>query len=167
MTMDAVNALSPEAFVTRFGHLFEHSPWVTTAAAARRPFAVERDMLAAARAVLDEAGEARQLALLCAHPELAGKAAIDETLTAESAAEQASAGLNRLTAEEFALFHARNAAYRERFGFPFIICVRLTNKAGILDAMKTRLENDRAAEFSTALDEVMKIVGLRLKEALA
>jgi 2-oxo-4-hydroxy-4-carboxy-5-ureidoimidazoline decarboxylase len=106
------------------------------------------------------------LELLRAHPELAGKAAIDRTLTKESTAEQASAGLDRLSAEEFALFHERNAAYAARFGFPFIICVRLTNKAGILEAMRTRLGATREAEFKTALGEVMKIVELRLEESL-
>lgn len=167
LTIAEADRLPSEAFVARFGHLFEHSPWVIAAAAQRRPFGDVERMLEAFRAVVDEAGEARQLALLRAHPELAGKAAIDATLTADSAAEQASAGLDRLTQEEFALFHERNAAYRDRFGFPFIICVRLTNKAGILRAMSARLAHERDKEFATALDEVLKIVRLRLMELVA
>jgi 2-oxo-4-hydroxy-4-carboxy-5-ureidoimidazoline decarboxylase len=125
-------------------------------------------MLSALREAVDEAGEERQRALLRAHPELAGKAAIDATLTQASASEQASAGLDRLTPEEFALFHERNAAYGARFDFPFIICVRLAGgKEGILKAMQTRVEHSRAIEFATALDEVMKIASLRLRDALA
>jgi len=94
---------------------------------------------------------------------VAGKAAVDGTLTEASAAEQASAGLDRLTQAEFDRFHALNAAYRDKFGFPFIICVRLTDKAGILAAMERRLANDRDAEIANALDEIGEIVRLRLE----
>ena len=166
MSLDAVNALPRADFIDRFGFLFEHSPWVVEAAADQRPFADVAALQGALNGVVQAAGEEAQLALLRAHPELAGKAAIDRTLTAASTAEQASAGLNRLTPEEFAEFHALNAAYRERFGFPFIICVRLTNKAGILAAMRARLDSDRETEITTALGEVAKIVHLRLEETL-
>ncbi len=118
-------------------------------------------------AVVAEAAPEERLALIRAHPELAGKAAIDRTLTDASAAEQASAGLDRLTPEEFAAFHALNAAYRERFGFPFIICVRLTDKAGILAAMRARLANERETEIAISLAEIAEIVRLRLTEAQA
>src|SRR5690349_16594534 len=117
-------------------------------------------------AVVREATPEEQLALIRAHPELAGKAAVDGTLTEASAAEQASAGLDRLTQAEFERFHALNAAYRDKFHFPFIICVRLTDKAGILAAMERRLGNDRETEIATALDEIGKIVRLRLETAL-
>ncbi|MEE2916395.1 OHCU decarboxylase [Sphingomonas ginsenosidimutans] len=142
--------------------LFEHSPWVEARADAR-PSSGDRhtDLMA----VVATASDAERLALIRAHPELAGKAAIDGTLTHASAAEQASAGLDRLTAEEFARFHDLNARYRERFGFPFIICVRLTDKAGILAAMAARLANDRDTEIATAIDEIGKITKLRLEEA--
>jgi len=160
--MNAVdwNALSSAAFVARLHALFEHSPWVVERAAARRPFA---DLHAGLLQVLHAASADEQLALIRAHPELAGKAAIDGSLTAASAAEQAQAGLDRLTAEEFARFHALNADYRARFNFPFVICVRLTDKAGILAAMQARLANAREAEIGTALDEIGKIVRLRLE----
>jgi 2-oxo-4-hydroxy-4-carboxy-5-ureidoimidazoline decarboxylase len=115
-------------------------------------------------AVVHDAALEEQLALIRAHPELAGKAAIDGRLTEASAAEQASAGLDRLTQAEFDRFHALNAAYREKFGFPFIICVRLTDKAGILAAMERRLANDRDTEIATALNEIGEIVRLRLKD---
>ena len=140
--------------------LFEHSPWVEARADAR-PSSGDRhaDLMAVVHAATRE----EQLALIRAHPELAGKAAIDGGLTEASAAEQASAGLDRLTPEEFDRFHALNAAYRDRFGFPFIICVRRTNKAGILAAMERRLGHDREAEIETALAEIGEIVRLRLE----
>lgn len=163
MTQDTTMDLTDEAFVARFGFLFEHSPWVVERAAARRPFA---DLHAGLMQVVADASEDEQLALVRAHPELAGKAAIDRTLTAESTAEQASAGLDRLTEAEFERFHALNAAYRARFGFPFVICVRLTDKAGILAAMEQRLGHDRTSELATALTEVGKIVKLRLEDVL-
>ncbi|HYD12890.1 MAG TPA: 2-oxo-4-hydroxy-4-carboxy-5-ureidoimidazoline decarboxylase [Allosphingosinicella sp.] len=140
--------------------LFEHSPWVEARADAR-PASGERH--ADLMAVVNEATPEEQLALIRAHPELAGKAAVDGTLTEASAAEQASAGLDRLTQAEFDRFHALNAAYRAKFGFPFIICVRLTDKAGILAAMERRLANDRDTEIATAIDEIGKIVRLRLE----
>ena len=150
----------PDAFIRHYGGLFEHSPWVVMRAAARLPLS---DVHSGLMAVVHEATPDEQLMLIRAHPELAGKAAIDRTLTAESAAEQASAGLDRLTPEEYDRFHALNAAYAERFGFPFIICVRLTNKAGILAAMEKRLANDRDTEIATALEQIGEIVRLRLE----
>lgn len=140
--------------------LFEHSPWVEARADAR-PSSGDRH--ADLMAVLYDATPDEQLALIRAHPELAGKAAVDGALTEASAAEQASAGLDRLTQEEFDRFHALNAAYRDKFGFPFIICVRLTDKAGILAAMERRLGNDRDAEIAEALAQIGEIVRLRLE----
>lgn len=140
--------------------LFEHSPWVEARADAR-PSSGDRH--ADLMAVVREASPEEQLSLIRAHPELAGKAAVDGSLTEASAAEQASARLDRLTRAEFDRFHALNAAYREKFGFPFIICVRLTDKAGILAAMERRLANDRDTEIATALDEIGEIVRLRLE----
>lgn len=140
--------------------LFEHSPWVEERADSR-PSSGDRH--ADLMAVVEEATPEEKLALIRAHPELAGKAAIDGSLTEASAAEQASAGLDRLTPAEFDRFHALNAAYREKFGFPFIICVRLTDKAGILDAMERRLGNDRDTEIATAIEQIGEIVRLRLE----
>jgi 2-oxo-4-hydroxy-4-carboxy-5-ureidoimidazoline decarboxylase len=141
--------------------LFEHSPWVEERADAR-PSSGDRH--ADLMEVVRDASQDEQLALIRAHPELAGKAAVDGSLTDASAAEQASAGLDRLTQAEFDRFQALNAAYRDSFGFPFIICVRLTDKAGILAAMERRLSNDYETEIATALDEIGKIVRLRLGE---
>ena len=140
--------------------LFEHSPWVEARADAR-PSSGDRH--ADLMAVVRDATPDEQLALIRAHPELAGKAAIDGSLTEASAAEQASAGLDRLTQAEFDRFHALNSAYSEKFGFPFIICVRLTDKAGILAAMERRLGNDRETEIAAALEQIGEIVRLRLE----
>ncbi len=142
--------------------LFEHSPWVEQRADLRPPSGNRHADL---MAVVHEATREEQLALIRAHPELAGKAAIDRTLTDASAFEQASAGLDRLTPREYDRFHALNAAYRDRFGFPFIICVRLTDKAGILAAMKRRLGHDRDTEIAVALEQIGEIVRLRLEDA--
>ena len=141
--------------------LFEHSPWVE-ARADERPSTGDRhaDLMAVVHAATPE----EQLGLIRAHPELAGKAAIDGSLTDASAAEQASAGLDRLTPAEHARFHALNAAYRARFDFPFIICVRQTTKAGILAAMEARLAHDRDREIAHAIDQIGEIVKLRLED---
>jgi 2-oxo-4-hydroxy-4-carboxy-5-ureidoimidazoline decarboxylase len=150
-----------EAFIARHAALFEHSPWVVERAAEALPFT---DVHAGLMAAVYAATPGEQLALIRAHPELAGKAAIDRTLTEASTAEQASAALDRLTPAEFERFHALNAAYRDRFDFPFIICVRLTDKAGILAAMDQRLGNPGDIEIATALDQIGEIVRLRLED---
>lgn len=161
--MDQLMSIPDCAFVDRLGFLFEHSPWVVERAAAQRPFT---DLHTGLMQAVADASDEERLALIRAHPELAGKAAIDGTLTAESTAEQASVGLDRLTAAEYAHFHSLNAAYTARFGFPFVICVRLTDKAGILAAMEQRLTHTREAEIDAAIAEVGKIVRLRLAEVL-
>jgi 2-oxo-4-hydroxy-4-carboxy-5-ureidoimidazoline decarboxylase len=156
-----LTAAETEAFVARHAALFEHSPWVVERAAEALPFT---DVHAGLMAAVYAASPEEQLTLIRAHPELAGKAAVDRTLTEASTAEQASAGLDRLTPAEFDRFHALNAAYRNRFDFPFIICVRLTDKAGILAAMKQRLGNPRDIEIATSLDQIGEIVRLRLED---
>ena len=163
MMFDEINGLDLDDFVARFGFLFEHSPWIVAAAADRRPFADIEAMRAAMMEVVAESAPEALLALLRAHPELAKKVA----MTAESTAEQASAGLDRLSPEEFERFHRLNDAYSAKFGFPFIICVRLTDKAGILAAMASRAGNSLEAELATALEEVGKIVQLRLKDVVS
>lgn len=151
-----------ENFIARYGGLFEHSPWVVARASTMLPLP---SLHAGLMKVVQDASPEEQLSLIRAHPELAGKAAVDGSLTEASAAEQASAGLDRLTQEEFDRFHALNTAYAQKFGFPFIICVRLTDKAGILGAMQARLENDRDTEIATALEQIGEIVRLRLEMA--
>ena len=160
MSVIDANALDTAAFVARYRELFEHSPWVVERAARRRPF---DDVFGGLMQVVYDASPDDQLALIRAHPELAGRAAIDRTLTAASAAEQASAGLDRLDEDEFHRFHALNHAYRQRFGFLFVICVRLQDKAGILAELQRRLDAPRNDEIATALAEIGKIVHLRLE----
>jgi len=165
LTIDQLNSASADEAVALLDGVYEHSPWIAKRALAERPFRSLPHLKHALVKVVASASTDEQLGLIRAHPELAGKAAVDGTLTEASAAEQASAGLNRLTQREFDRFHALNAAYRERFGFPFIICVRLTNKTGILAAMERRLDNDRDAEMAEALRQIGEIVRLRLETA--
>jgi delta1-piperideine-2-carboxylate reductase len=150
-------------FVARYGNIYEHSPWVAERAW-EGGIVPGADPAPVFRRIVERVGEAAQLALLRAHPDLAGRLGV--ALTAESAAEQAGAGLDRCTADEFAEFQALNARYVERFGFPFIIAVRGLDRPAILDRFRSRVEGDPAAEFRTALDEVHRIAGFRL-EALA
>ncbi len=162
LTLADVNTLDEADFTRALGFVFELSPWVVTRAHAARPFASRQALHAAMIAVLDRAPEADRLALIRAHPELAGKAAIAKTLTAESSSEQAGAGLDRLTPDEFARFHELNAAYGDKFGFPFIICVRLNDKASILSAMARRLVHDQGREIDEAIAQIGLISRLRL-----
>ncbi len=167
LTISEVNELAADAFVARFGFLFEHSPWVVEGAADYRPFDDIEAMHVAMARVLFFASDDDKLAVFRAHPKLADKAAIAEGLTAESASEQASAGLDQLTPEEFAQFAELNAAYDAKFSFPFIVAVREAGgKVGVLKAMNERLRNDAAQERRTALNEVVKIVWLRLQDVV-
>lgn len=166
VSLPTINGLDRAAFAARLGHLFEHSPWVAEAAWGQRPFRDAAQLQAALGAALRAAPREKQLALIRAHPDLAGRLAQQHQLTAESTREQASAGLDRLSAEELAAFQQNNAAYLARFGFPFIVCARLTHKAAILAAMRTRLANSPEAEFAAALGEIEKIARLRLDDVL-
>jgi 2-oxo-4-hydroxy-4-carboxy-5-ureidoimidazoline decarboxylase len=166
LTLAHLDTLDRPAFAQALRFAFELSPWVVERAWDARPFASVEAMHTAMMAGLQAAPIEDKLALIRAHPELAGKAAIARTLTAESTAEQASAGLDRLTPEEFERFHALNAAYHARFGFPFIIAVRLNDKAAILAAMAARLANDRDAEIAEAIAQIGLISKLRLLDAV-
>jgi 2-oxo-4-hydroxy-4-carboxy-5-ureidoimidazoline decarboxylase len=165
-TLAALNATDCAAFTAALGHLFEHSPWVTEAAWPRRPFRDPAHLHTELCAVLRAAPADRQLALIRAHPDLAGRLARQKQLTAESTREQASAGLDRLTDAELAEFTRLNDAYQAKFGFPFIICTRLNAKAAILAALHARQANSPAAEHAAALGEIEKIAWLRLKDSL-
>ena len=167
VTLDQLNASDRAAFAAALGHLFEHSPWVAEETWPERPFRDAAHLHAALCARMRAAPRERQLALIRAHPDLAGRLARQRQLTAESTREQASAGLDRLTDAELATFVRLNAAYTEKFGFPFIICARLNAKDAIVQAMRHRVENDPAAEFDAALAEIAKIAQLRLADALS
>jgi OHCU decarboxylase len=175
--MDAVNDLDQRAFVERFASLFESSPWVAEEAWHGRPFGDRSGLHEAFVRAMYGAPRERQMALIRAHPDLAGKAAVAGELTPESRDEQASAGLDRLTPEEYEAFTRMNADYRERFGFPMIVCVRehtkmpstayeipTLTKESILRNAKDRLKNSREEEIEVALGEIAKIARLRLME---
>jgi 2-oxo-4-hydroxy-4-carboxy-5-ureidoimidazoline decarboxylase len=167
MTLDEINALDQEQFVAALGGLFEGPPWIVTSAWQRRPFERARDLWDALCNVMYSAPLEQRIALIRAHPDLAGKAALAGTLGAASAGEQAAAGLGRLSPDELALFTGLNASYREKFGFPFVICARLRTKEEILQAFGRRLTNFPDQEIRTALDEIGTICGLRLDDLLA
>jgi 2-oxo-4-hydroxy-4-carboxy-5-ureidoimidazoline decarboxylase len=167
MTPADLAGLDREAFLAAFGDVFEHSPWVAEGAWKRAPFRSLDSLLAAMLQVLHEAGEERQLALVRAHPDLAGKAAIRGELTAASGEEQARSGLSSLTPAEFARFQELNDAYKAKFGFPFIMAVRHSNKVAILNGFEERLVNTREAELERALSEIGKIARFRLEALIA
>lgn len=161
-----LNQADRTAFTTALGHLFEHSPWVAEQTWEQRPFASAEALHAALCATMRAAPPDRQLKLIRAHPDLAGRLAQQKKLTAESTREQAGAGLDQLTDAELAEFTRNNDAYQTKFGFPFIICARLNAKAAILAAMAARMPNKLPAERDTALAEIEKIAWLRLQDAL-
>ena len=164
MNLAQLNLLARDEFVRLLGPVFEHSPWIAEATWPQRPFAGVEALHIALCQTVAGAGEEKQLVLIGAHPDLVGRAVQDGTLTPASTHEQASAGLNQLTPEEIAAFQKFNAAYRDQFGFPFIICARLNKKEAILAAFPRRLENSRTGEIQAALDEISKIARLRLDD---
>lgn len=164
VALDTLNRLDAAGFVDAVGPVFEHAPWVAEKAAARRPFASLSALYLALGAAIRDASPELQLALVLGHPDLAGKAARAGSLTAESTAEQSSAGLDRLTESEYEAFHRLNAAYHAKFGFPFIVCVRRHGKESILRSFERRLDNDLGAELDTAMAEILRIGALRLDQ---
>jgi 2-oxo-4-hydroxy-4-carboxy-5-ureidoimidazoline decarboxylase len=157
-------AATEEAFVARYGAVFERSPWVAREAWRRAPFASIDELHEAMVAAVRAAPRAEQLALVRAHPELAGREAAAGELTEASTREQASAGLDRLTAPELDRWRQLNREYRERFGFPLVVCVREHTKDSILAWAQERLANDADEEVEIALEEIAKIARLRLEE---
>ncbi|MBL4805831.1 MAG: 2-oxo-4-hydroxy-4-carboxy-5-ureidoimidazoline decarboxylase [Rhodobacteraceae bacterium] len=147
-----------DAFVRRYGGIYEHSPWV-----AEGSFVTGvPDLSVKMREVVENAGVERQLTLLRAHPDLAGKLATSGELTDESTSEQASAGLDQCTDAEFAAFTALNDAYKTKFGFPYILAVKGRHRTEILENFRSRIDNSYDQEFREALDQVHQIAKLRL-----
>ena len=167
-TVTEVNSWDSETFVDRLGGVFESSPWIAERAWTYRPFA---DLIVLHRVmfgIVQNASEVQQLALIRAHPDLVGTAALAGMLTRESTGEQVAAGLHpgSLTQEDIAEFGARNVAYKERFGFPFVICTRENRKATILAGLSTRIDHSTEQERQTALDEIDKIAWYRLTDLI-
>lgn len=169
-TLNGINGLDATKFSQLFGAVYEHSPWIAERAFALKPtsgFASRAQVHAALAAVVQSASEAEKVALLVAHPELAGKEAAAGTLTTASTSEQASAGLTSMTAADVAQLRELNAAYREKFGFPFIIAVRNNTQTAIFGAIKSRLFNTRSMELNNALMQVGEIARLRLMDLVS
>ncbi|ATJ84025.1 2-oxo-4-hydroxy-4-carboxy-5-ureidoimidazoline decarboxylase [Halomonas beimenensis] len=159
--------LSQAEFVEHYGDIYEHSPWVAELAW-QRGLGPEQDspqgLAEAMGRVLREAEPERQLEVIRAHPDLAGEAAIAGELTDDSTREQAGAGLDQCTPEEMARFERLNGAYKERFGFPFVMAVKGSDRHAILAAFETRLENDPAEERRTAIEQINRIAAFRLAD---
>lgn len=163
-TIERINALDRDGFTAVVGPVFEHSSWIASRAWDGRPFESRAALHAALVRTLYAATPDEQIALICAHPDLVGRAARAGTLTPESTREQSGAGLGALSEDEVALFDRYNAAYRERFGFPFVICARENKKERILAAFPVRLQHTRADEIATALHEITRIAAFRLAD---
>lgn len=166
-TLHELNQMDQAEWTNALGFVFEHTPQIAERTWAARPFSNVAALHAALVDTMFAMPAEEQLDLIRAHPDLAGRAAIAGELTAESAREQASARLDRLTPDEFARFTALNNAYRQRFQFPFIICVRNHTRKSILAAFEQRLGNTTAEEMHTALREIAAIAELRLHDAVA
>jgi len=161
--MTDVNAMGPEEFIERYGGIYEHSPWVAEEAFGDYLEDPDTDALAELFAeCVDNASRDRRLALIHAHPDLAGRAAVAGELTEPSGEEQSSAGIDQCSPQEFARFQDLNQRYKEKFGFPFVMAVRGSNRQEILSAFEARLQNDPAEEFERAISEIHKIARLRL-----
>jgi allantoate deiminase/N-carbamoyl-L-amino-acid hydrolase len=170
-TFSELNGRTIEAFATALHGIYEHSPWIAERAAPRRPFATPAALKLALRTVVDEATQDQRLALLRAHPELAGRAAIAGELTAESTGEQAASGLDRCSPDEYAALHDLNAAYDAKFGFPFILAVKGPTGLGlprteIIATFRRRLANRHEDELAEALRQVHRIAEIRLNTLL-
>ena len=171
LTLEQLNAAPAAGFATLLDGTYEHSPWIVERAAARRPFASLAALKLALVAVVREAGRDAQLALIRAHPELAGKAMVSRSLTAESTTEQGRAGLADCTPDEFARIRQLNADYSAKFGFPFILAVRGPRGTGlarseIIDTFARRLAQHPDVEFAEALRQIHRIAELRLNERM-
>jgi 2-oxo-4-hydroxy-4-carboxy-5-ureidoimidazoline decarboxylase len=162
LTLDALNRMNPGDFTSAVGDTFELAPWVAECAVARRPFQTVTTLHEAMMGAVRAAPRERQVEFLRGHPDLAGKAARAGAMTDDSKREQASVGLDSLGEEEFARFHRLNDAYKAKFGFPFIVCVRRRTRDSILAQFERRLGHDQATEFAAALQEVSFITRLRI-----
>jgi 2-oxo-4-hydroxy-4-carboxy-5-ureidoimidazoline decarboxylase len=165
-SLEMLNTSDRDAFVAALGHIVEHGLWVAERAHRARPFATVADLHRAMQQAVAAASEAEQLDLIRGHPELAGRVAHTGSMTAQSRREQGSVGLDQLSAAQLARFERLNAAYRECFGFPFIICVRRHTRDSIIDNFERRLGNSPAQERAAALEEIDHIARLRLGEAV-
>ena len=164
VSLASLNAADKAGFVAALGDIYEHAPWVAEAVSGRRPFATLTELHEAMTAAVRAAPTDQRLALIKGHPDLAGKAARAGTMTQHSVVEQASVGLDRLSDAEFKEFHRLSNSYREKFKFPFIICVRRHSKDSIMREFARRLQNHAATETKAVLTEIFRIGALRLDQ---
>ena len=165
--LSELNTCSMDDFVVALANIFEYSPWIAEQAAAARPYAGVKALLAAMKDAVDRAPAEQRLTLIKAHPDLANKTQRAAGLTAESSAEQNSLGLDRLSDAEFEAFERVNNAYRAKFGFPYIVCVRRHTKDSVLRDFERRLPNDVATETQTSIAEICRIAALRLDQLVS
>ncbi len=162
-----LNACSKDEFVTALANIFEYSPWIAEQAASLRPFAGVQQLFDAMKAAVDRAPSELRLALIKAHPDLANKTQRAAGLTAESSAEQNSVGLDRLSDAEYQAFERVNNAYRSKFGFPYIVCVRRHTRDSILRDFERRLPNDAKTEMQKSIEEICRIAALRVDQLVS
>jgi 2-oxo-4-hydroxy-4-carboxy-5-ureidoimidazoline decarboxylase len=162
-----LNGCSGADFVAALANVFEYSAWIAEQAAAKRPFAGVTPLFEAMQAAVERASPELRLALIKAHPDLANKTQRAAGLTAESDAEQHSVGLDRLSDAEYEAFERVNKAYRAKFGFPYIVCVRRHTRDSILRDFERRLPNDASSEVATSIAEICRIAALRLDQLVA
>ena len=166
ISLQEINILDEEAFIRILTGLFEGPPWIVTQAWPAHPFTSREQLYQTLCSIMYQAPLEQQIALLRAHPDLVGRAALAGTLSPASTNEQAAAGLDRLAPEEMATFQRLNQAYRDQFDFPFVICARENKKESILDGFAVRMQHTRQQEIETALGEVAKICALRLQDLI-
>jgi 2-oxo-4-hydroxy-4-carboxy-5-ureidoimidazoline decarboxylase len=166
ITLEELNALPPRDFIAALGSVFEHSPWVPERVAGSRPYRSGIALHEAMCGAVMQADESLQLALIRAHPELAGRAAIRGDLTAASISEQKGAGLSSCTPLEYERLQSLNAAYRERFDFPFVLAVKGHTPESVIATLERRITHGRDEERSIALQEICRIARFRLADLL-
>ena len=171
LTLEQINAAPAAEAASLLDGLYEHSPWIAQAALAHRPFRSPAHLKHAMARIVAEAGREKQLALLRAHPELAGKAMVAKSLTTESTSEQSKAGPTNCTPDEFAKIQQLNAGYNAKFGFPFILAVKGPDGHGftrqaIIGIFSRRLKNQRADEMAECLRQIHRIAELRFNDLL-
>src|ERR1700716_472693 len=162
--LSELNSCGKDDFVAALANIFEYSPWIAEQVAAARPYAGVKALLAAMKDAVDRAPAEQQMTLIKAHPDLANKTQRAAARTAESSAEQNSLGLDRLSDAEFEAFERVNNAYRTKFGFPYIVCVRRHTKDSVLRDFERRLPNDVATETQASINEICRIAALRLDQ---
>lgn len=166
MDLSSLNQLDQSAFTSALADIFEHSPWIPEATWEQRSFQSIDDLHTQLCKTLDAAGEDQKLELIRAHPDLAGKLAVAGELTDFSTAEQASAQLDKLTPEQFERMTNLNQAYKDKFGFPFIICVKEHTQASIFEHFEERVNHDAASELEAALFQIKRIAWHRLNDLI-